>query len=101
MKNFFAEGDLIKKYKSFPALVSALGKTMEDVHSFAKGKSWVTEKFDGKIDEYEVTLTFHVRRKKGEIEIENPKLTVHNFPHKSKATPALLAAMALASDGLK
>ena len=99
MNNFFAESDLIKKYKSFPALVKALGKTMEEVHSLAKGKSWVTETFKGNIGEYEVSLTFHVRNKKGEFELSNPKLNVHNFPHKGRGNgAAMMAAMALAMD---
>ncbi len=101
MTNFVAEQSLIKKYKSLPALLKALGKTEEDYKSLAKKKTWSTVSFSGQIEEYECTLTFFIRlnKKTLELEVDTPKLSVLNWPHKSRANPAVVASLlALANE---
>lgn len=69
----FREQSLIKKYKSFPAILKAMEKNEEDFKSLAKKKKWTTLSLEGFLDEHKVSLDFHFKlNKDGNIEIENP-----------------------------
>lgn len=102
MTNFVAEGDLIKKYKNIFNLLKAMGKVESDYLPLAKKRSWTTVNFNGRIEEYDCSLTFNIRlnKKDSSLEYSTPSFKVLNFPHPNKKiNPAVMTAiMALVSD---
>lgn len=83
MNNPFASAKLIKKYQTLPNILKAMGLTSSSFREQASSKHWTTISLAGKIDDYEVNVSFHVKiNKENKLEFNYPRLIVTKLPLK-------------------
>lgn len=83
MNNPFIAAKLIKKYETLPSILKAMGSSIDSFKEQAVSRQWTTVSLSGKLDDYEVNVSFHIKINKNKnIQVNSPRLIVTKLPLK-------------------